>query len=102
MGIRPSGRDPAGSGGPAVPATRATRGSSIARTLRTAWWPRFVVAGVVLIIVGVTLLSGAAGALASVGGMVIFGFAVAIGLLGKSWDRDRRREPPVPPGIPGP
>jgi hypothetical protein len=66
-----------------------------------ARWPRVMVAGLVLAVIGVTLLSGTAGALVSVGGMVIFVFAAAIGLLGKYWDQDRRREPPVPPGIPG-
>ena len=102
MDMRPSRRDPAMSGGPAVPAARPTRGSSIARTLRTAWWPRFVVAGVVLVVLGVTLLTGGAQALAALGGAVIFILAAAVGLQGKSWERDSRREPPVPPGMPGP
>ena len=102
MGMRLSRRDPAVSSGPAVPAARATRGSSITRTLRTAWWPRFLVAGMVLAVVGTTLLTGAAQALTAVGGAVIFIFAAAVGLQGKSWERDSRREPPVPPGMPGP
>jgi hypothetical protein len=102
MGMRLRHRDLVVPSTAAVPAARETRGSSIGRTLRTAWWPRFLVAGVVLVVVGVTLLSGTAQALASFGGAVIFVLAAAVGLLGKSWDRDRRREPPVPPGIPGP
>ena len=102
MGMRLSRRDPAVSSGPAVAAARATRGSSIALTLRTAWWPRFVVAGVVLVVLGVTLLTGGAQALAALGGAVIFILAAAVGLQGKSWERDSRREPPVPPGAPGP
>ena len=102
MGMRLSRRDPAVSSGPAVPAARATRGSSIVRTLRTAWWPRFLVVGLVLVVVGVTLLTGGAQALAALGGAVIFILAAAVGLQGKSWERDSRREPPVPPGAPGP
>jgi hypothetical protein len=102
MDMRPSRRDPAMSGGPAVPAARPTRGSSIARTLRTAWWPRFLVAGLVLVVVSATLLTGAAQALAFLGGGVIFICAAAVGLQGKSWERDSRREPPVTPGTLGP
>lgn len=55
---------------PAAAAARPAPGSSIARTLRTAWWPRFAVTGLVLVVVGVTLLSGAAQGLVAVGGMV--------------------------------
>ena len=55
-------------------------------------------AGVVLMVIGVTLLSGAAQALAALGGAVVFVFAVTWGLQSKSWDQDRRREPPMPPG----
>ena len=81
-----------------APAAQPARGSSITRTLRTAWWPRFAVAGLVFTVVGVTLLSGTAQGLVTLGGAVIFLFAAAAGLVGKSWDQDRRREPPVPPG----
>jgi hypothetical protein len=94
MGMRLRRQDPVVPGTPA----QATRRSSILRTLRTAWWPRFLVTGVVLVIVGVTLLSGMAQALAVLGGAVVGVFAVTVGLLGKSWDRDRMREPPMPPG----
>ena len=98
MGMRLRRRDLVVSSTPPVPAVRTTRGRSIARTARTAWWPRFLVAGVVLAVVGVTLLSGTAQGLVVLGGAVISAFAAAQGLLGRSWDRDRRREPPVPPG----
>jgi hypothetical protein len=96
MGLRHP--DPLVPGTPAALAAQPTRGSSIARTLRTAWWPRFLVAGVVLVIVGVTLLTGTAQALTAIGGAVVAVFAATIGWQGKSWDQDRRREPPVPPG----
>jgi hypothetical protein len=98
MAMRLRREDPVASGTSAAPAAQTTRGSSILRTLRTAWWPRFLVVGVVLMIVGVTLLSSMAQALATLGGAVIGVFAVTVGLLGKSWDRDRMREPPMPPG----
>ena len=68
MGMRLHRRDPVVLGTPAAPAARGTCGSSIARTLRTAWWPRFAVAGVVLTVIGATLLSGAAQALVALGG----------------------------------
>ena len=70
MGMRLRHRDPVFAGTPAAAAARSARGSSIARTLRTAWWPRFAVAGLVLTAVGATLLSGTAQALVAVGGMV--------------------------------
>jgi hypothetical protein len=66
--------------------------------MRTAWWPRFLVAGAILTVIGVTLLSGAAQAVVALGGAVIFVFAATWGLMGRSWDQDRRRDPPVPPG----
>ena len=101
MGMRPR-QDPVVPGTPAAPAAQPTRGSSIARTLRTAWWPRFLVAGLVLVIVGVTLLTGTAQALVTLGGAVVFVFAATQGSQAKSWDQDRRREPPLPPGAGGP
>jgi hypothetical protein len=102
MGMRLRRQDPAVPGTPAAPAAQPTRGSSIARTLRTAWWPRVLVAGLVLMIVGVTLLTDPAQALVILGGAVVFVFAAAQGWQGKFWDQDSRREPPVPPGSPGP
>ena len=41
-----------------VLAGRMTRGSSIARTVRARRWPRVLVAGLVLVILGVTLVPG--------------------------------------------
>jgi hypothetical protein len=52
----------------------------------------------VLAVVGVTLLSGTAQAIVVFLGALIFVFAAVQGLMGTSWDRDRRRERPVPPG----
>ena len=98
MGLRLHRGDPVVPGRPAAPAAQATRGRKIMRTLRTAWWPRFLVVGVVLTVLGVTLLSGTAEALVALGGAVVFVFATTVGLLGRSWDQDRRREPPMPPG----
>jgi hypothetical protein len=102
MGMRLRRRDPVVSSTPAVPATRKNRGKSIAGTGRTSWWPRFLVTGVVLAVVGGLLLSGAAQTVVILGGVLIFVFAAAQGLMGRSWDQDRRREPPVPPGSGGP
>ena len=48
MGMRLRHQDPVVPGTFAAPAAQPSRGSSIGRTLRTAWWPRFLVAGVVL------------------------------------------------------
>jgi hypothetical protein len=44
MGMRLRRQDPVVPGTPAAPAAQPTRGSSIARTLRTAWWPKVLVA----------------------------------------------------------
>ncbi len=54
MSMRLRRRDPAVSSTPGVSATQTARGSSIVRTMRTAWWPRFLVAGAVLTVIGVT------------------------------------------------
>ena len=101
MGMRPHSQDPVVPGGDAVPGAKSSHGSAITRTLRTRWWPRFLVAGVVLVVVGVTMLGGTAQAVVGLLGTLIFVFGAAQGLTGKSWDQDRRREPPLPPGSPG-
>ena len=101
MGMRLRHRYSAVPGTPTAPAAQPTRGSSIARTLRTAWWPRVLVAGLVLAVVGATLLTGAAQALMTFGGAVVVILAAAAGLSGKSWEQDIKREPPVPPGTGG-
>ena len=98
MGMRSHRRGPEVPGTNAATAAPTSRGRSIMRTLRTAWWPRFLVAGVVLMVVGVALLSGAGQALVALGGAVVFVFAAVVGWQGKSWDQDRMREPPMPPG----
>jgi hypothetical protein len=66
-------QDPVVPGTPAALAAQPTRSSSIARTLRTAWWPRFLV---------------------TFGGAVVFAFAATQGWQGKFWEQDSRREPP--------
>jgi hypothetical protein len=101
MGMPPHSQDPVVLGGGAVPAAKPSHGSAIARTLRTRWWPRFLVTGVVLVVVGVTLLGGTAQAIVGLLGTLIFVFAAVQGLTGKSWDQDRRHEPPLPPGSGG-
>jgi len=72
------------------------RAARLVRTLRTRWWPRFLLAGVLLVVVGVTLLSGAAKAwVVGDGAAVIF----VIGLRSLSMTpAEYRREPPMPPG----
>jgi hypothetical protein len=87
---------------PAAPAGRPAhpRAARLARTLRTRWWPRFLLAGVLLVVAGVTLLSGAAAAwVVGAGAAIIF----VIGLRSLSTSpADSRREPPMPPGAGGP
>jgi len=68
----------------------------VARTLQTRWWPRFLLAGALLVTVGTTLLSGAAETwVVLAGGAIIF--VVAVRSLSMTPD-DYRREPPTPPG----
>jgi hypothetical protein len=120
MGMRLRHQDRVTPGATAVPAAKTSRAAGLARTLRTRWWPRCALAGVVLAVVGVTLLSGAAQALAALFGIMVFLFAVAHGLglhdrdpvnveqgryqmtLGRSSEIGSRRERPVPPGENGP
>ena len=87
---------------PAAPAVKPAhpQATRLARTLRTRWWPRFLLAGVLLVVVGITLLSGAAGAwVVGAGAAIIF----VIGLRSLSMSpADYRREPPMPPGAGGP
>ena len=69
------------------------------RAVRTRWWPRFLLAGVVLAVAGVALFSGAAQFALAVLGVSVAGFSVVRGL---DSDDYYRHEPPVPPGAPGP
>ena len=92
---------PGALGLPVAPARRPARrrGARVARTLRTRWWPRFLVTGVLVVVVGATLVSGAAAP------WVIFAGAVII-FISLSWSlsmspADYRREAPMPPGAPG-
>jgi hypothetical protein len=120
MGMRLRHQHPVTPGSTAVPAAKTSHAAGLARTLRTRWWPRCALAGAILAVVGVTLLSGAAQALAALLGVTVFLFAVAHGLrvhdrdpvraeqgrsqltLGRSSEIGSRREPPVPPGERGP
>ena len=86
---------------PAVPARKPARRRTarLARTLRTRWWPRFLFAGVLLIIISVTLLSGAAAAWIGISGAAIITVTAFRGL--SMTDDEYRHEPPVPPGSSG-
>jgi hypothetical protein len=73
------------------PARRSA--ARLTRTLRTGWWPRFLLAGVLLVVVGATFLSGAAQAVAAgLGALVIY--VTAVWSLSLS-PGDYRRERPV-------
>ena len=120
MGIRLRHQDPVMPGAAAVRGARTSHGAVLARTLRTRWWPRFALAGVVLAVIGITLLSGTTQALVALLGMTVFLFALVLGLgahdrdpvtveqgrhymtLGRSSEIGSRRGPPVPPGEDGP
>lgn len=102
---------------PAVPASEPTapRSARLARTLRTGGWPRFLLIGALLAVVGVTLLSGVAQAVTALLGVLIFLIAVlqAVGadnrtatdlqksrfglILLKASSFGSRRESPPPP-----
>jgi hypothetical protein len=86
---------------PAAPAGKPARRRTarLARTLRTRWWPRFLLTGGLLVVIGTTLLSGAAEAWVVGAGAAII-FIIALSLLSMS-PADYRREGPMPPGAPG-
>jgi hypothetical protein len=73
------------------PARRSA--ARVTRTLRTGWWPRFLLAGVLLVVVGATLLSGTAKTVAAgLGALIIY----VIGVWSLSMSpSDYRRERPV-------
>jgi hypothetical protein len=89
---------PGALGLPAVPAGKPARrrGARLARTLRTRWWPRFLLVGVVLIIVAATMVGGAAAAWLGLSGAAII--TVAVFRAASMTPEDYRREPPIPPG----
>ena len=93
---------PGALGLPAVPAGKPARrgGAQLARTLRTRWWPRFLLAGVLLVLLGAYLLTGAAAAWVGISGAAVAIVAIFRGATMKP--DDYRREAPVPPGGPGP
>ena len=76
------------------PARRRT--APLARTLRTRWWPRFLLAGVLLVIISATLLTGPAAAWVGISGAGVI--TVAVFRAASMTPDDYRREPPVPPG----
>jgi len=83
---------------PAVSAGKPARrrAAPLARTLRTRWWPRFLLAGVLLVIISATLLTGAAAAWVGISGAAVI--TVAVFRAASMTPDDHRREPPVPPG----
>jgi hypothetical protein len=72
--MRPRHRNHATPDASGVPASKppTARSAGPARTLRTRWWPRFLLIGALLTVVGVTLLSGVAQAVTALLGVLIF------------------------------
>jgi len=90
--------EPGELGLPAAPASKPARRrpGRLTRTLRTRWWPRFLLAGALLVVVGATVLSGVVQAWV-VGSGVLIIFVTSFWLLSLS-PEDYQREPPLPPG----
>src|SRR5713101_6853061 len=76
-----------------VLAGRITRGSSIARTVRARRWPKVLVAGLVLVILGVTLMPSESRPGVIILGVIIVLQAAARGLVRQPTDQDRKRVP---------
>jgi hypothetical protein len=93
---------PGALGLPTVPADKPARrrGAQLARTLRTRWWPRFLLVGVALVLLSAYVLTGAAAAWVGLSGAAVTIAAIFRGATMKP--DDYRREAPVPPGAPGP
>jgi hypothetical protein len=88
---RSRSRDSAASATPPVRARQMTHGSSIARTVLVRQWPRVLVAGLLLVIIGVTLVpTGPRPQVILLGAMLVFQ-AAGRGLVrvpsdqGRSW-----------------
>ena len=90
--------EPGELGLPAAPVSKPARRrpGRLTRTLRTRWWPRFLLAGALLVVVGATVLSGVVQAWV-VGSGVLIIFVTSFWLLSLS-PEDYQREPPLPPG----
>jgi len=71
----------------------------LARTLPARWWPRFLLTGVLLVIISVTLLSGAVAAYIGLSGAAII--TVAVFRTASMKPEDYPPEAPIPPGAPG-
>ena len=106
MTVRPRQRDNDGpvapvSGALGLPAAQAgrparRRGARLVRTLRTRWWPRFLLLGALVVVIGATVVSGAAAPWVIFAGAAVI-FTSLFGFLSMS-PADSRREQPMPPG----
>jgi len=63
---------------PAAPVGKPARrqAAPLARTLRARWWPRFLLAGVLLVIISATLVTGSAAAWFGISGAAVITVAV--------------------------
>ena len=98
-GTQSRGRDSAASVTPPVLAGPMTQGSSIARTMRARRWSGVLVAALVVMILGVTLVPSEPWLAAILLGVMIVLQAAARGLVRRPSDQDRgrARDPRVPP-----
>jgi Domain of unknown function (DUF1707) len=82
-------RDSAASATPPVLAGQKPQGSSVMRTVRTRQWPRVLVAGLLLVILGVTLLPTGPRPQVILLGVMLLLQAAARGLVRVPSDQDR-------------
>ena len=89
---------PGALGLPAVPAGKPARrrGARLVQTLRTRWWPRVLLTGVLVVVIGATVVSSAAAPWVIFAGAGLI-FLSLFSLLSSS-PSDYKREPPMPPG----
>ena len=90
-GARSRSRDSAAPSPSPVLAGQITRGSSIARTLRARLWPRILVAGLILLILGVTLVPSESRPGVIILGLLLVLQAAARGLVRLPSGQDRGR-----------